>query len=666
MQPKKQMSGLDIAAIAAEMQKIVGGKIKKIYQIGEKLRIRFYSAVTEKRDIIIDPNGKIYITEKPPTAPKYPTGMAMLLRKYLTGGAILSISQYKFDRILNIEVGRGGEKYNLLTEFFSGGNVLLLNEDRLVIGSKENVIQGNKKISTGEVYTFPEVDFDPSDFSLLKNDVKDILLNSDKNLSETIAVKLGFGRIYAEEICARAKLNKKSKIEELSDEETGKICFEVKKILSDVLLGERNLKSNIVYSSGDSSRKEIGFFPVDLEIFKEEEKEYLKTFNGTVDKYFEGETGREGVEEKDKKGKKDREKSKFERILERQGAAIEEYRRKMETNKELGDLIYAEYPSIEEILKTLNDAREKYSFREIKNILKKGKEKGIKTVEKIKSINEREKKIIFDLNGREIELSLEKNVFENAEIYYEKSKKFKKKINGALRSREKISEEMRRYEKEAEKKKKTTFKVKRRWYHKFRWFFSSDGFLVIAGRDADSNEEVVNKYMEKNDLFFHADISGAPATVIKTNKKEIPERTLEEAAKFAVSYSNYWKMGAYAGDCYWVFPEQVSKTPESGEYLSKGGFIIRGSRNYLKDVPVDVCIGISVGNGTIGGPNSAIAGRCKYFVDLEPGPFNQNDIAKKIYRHFIEIRERDETIERDMISQEKIIHFAPPGNSRIK
>jgi hypothetical protein len=53
-------------------------------------------------------------------------------------------------------------------------------------------------------------------------------------------------------------------------------------------------------------------------------------------------------------------------------------------------------------------------------------------------------------------------------------------------------------------------------------------------------------------------------------------------------------------------------------------------------------------------------------VELEPGPFNQNDIAKKIYRHFIEIRERDKEIERDMISQEKIIHFVPPGNSRIK
>ncbi|RZN67945.1 MAG: fibronectin-binding domain-containing protein [Candidatus Methanolliviera hydrocarbonicum] len=666
MQPKKQMSGLDIAAIAAEMQQIVRGKIEKIYQIGEKLRIRFYTAAVGKRDIMIDPNGKIYITENPPTAPKYPTGMAMLLRKYLTGGAILSVSQYKFDRILNIEVGRGGKRYNLLTELFSGGNVLLLNEDRLVIGSKENVIQGNKKISTGEAYTFPEVDFDPSDFSLLERDVKDILLNSDKNLSETIAVKLGFGRIYAEEICVRAKLNRKSRIEELSEEETENICFEVKKILSDVLLGEGNLKPNIVYSSGDSSKKAIGFFPVDLEIFKEEEKEYLKTFSGAADKYFKGEIERERVEEKGEKGKKDREKSKFERILERQGAAIEEYRRKMETNKELGDMIYAEYPPIEEILKTLNDARKRYSFGEIKEILRRGREKGIKTVEKIKSINEREKKIIFDLNGREIELSLEKNVFENAEIYYEKSKKFKKKINGALRSREKISEEMRRYKKEAEKKKKTTFKLKRRWYHKFRWFFSSNGFLVIAGRDADSNEEVVNKYMEKNDLFFHADISGAPATVIKTNKKEIPELTLEEAAKFAVSYSNYWKMGAYAGDCYWVYPEQVSKTPESGEYLSKGGFIIRGSRNYLKDVPADVCIGISVEDGIIGGPTSAIAGRCKYFVELEPGPFSQNDIAKKIYRHFIEIRERDEEIERDMISQEKIIHFAPPGTSRIK
>jgi len=48
----------------------------------------------------------------------------------------------------------------------------------------------------------------------------------------------------------------------------------------------------------------------------------------------------------------------------------------------------------------------------------------------------------------------------------------------------------------------------------------------------------------------------------------------------------------YAGDVYAVDSDQVTKTPESGEYLEKGGFAIRGDRTYYRDTPVDVAVGI--------------------------------------------------------------------------
>ena len=61
-------------------------------------------------------------------------------------------------------------------------------------------------------------------------------------------------------------------------------------------------------------------------------------------------------------------------------------------------------------------------------------------------------------------------------------------------------------------------------------------------------------------------------TVIKTGGKDVPPQTLEEAARFVVSYSSVWKSGQFSADCYWVNPIQVSKTPESGEYVKKGIF----------------------------------------------------------------------------------------------
>ena len=56
---------------------------------------------------------------------------------------------------------------------------------------------------------------------------------------------------------------------------------------------------------------------------------------------------------------------------------------------------------------------------------------------------------------------------------------------------------------------------KKQWFEKFRWFKSSDGYIVVGGKDASSNEIIVKKHLEKNDLYFHTELRGAPSTVPK-------------------------------------------------------------------------------------------------------------------------------------------------------
>ncbi|WP_406670343.1 NFACT RNA binding domain-containing protein [Methanolobus sp. ZRKC4] len=196
---------------------------------------------------------------------------------------------------------------------------------------------------------------------------------------------------------------------------------------------------------------------------------------------------------------------------------------------------------------------------------------------------------------------------------------------------------------------------------------SSDGFLVIAGRDADSNEEIVKKYMEKRDLVFHTQVPGAPITVIKTQGEDVPEQTLNETAEFVVSYSSIWKSGQFSGDCYWVKPEQVSKTPESGEYLKKGSFVIRGERNYYRDVQVAAAVALELGAETrvIGGPLSAVKAHGKHVVEITPGKFNQNDIAKKIYKIYVD-KLKEVNFVKQIASPDKIAMMIPPGESDIK
>ena len=156
-------------------------------------------------------------------------------------------------------------------------------------------------------------------------------------------------------------------------------------------------------------------------------------------------------------------------------------------------------------------------------------------------------------------------------------------------------------------------------------------------------------------------------TVIRTEGKEVPETTLQEAAQFVVSYSSVWKSGQFSGDCYWIKPEQVSKTPESGEFLNKGSFVIRGERNYYRDVQVGVAIGLELTGETrvIGGPVSAVRNHAKHVIEVVPGKFNQNDISKKISRIYVD-ELKDVQFVKQIASPDLIAIMLPPGESDIK
>jgi hypothetical protein len=163
---------------------------------------------------------------------------------------------------------------------------------------------------------------------------------------------------------------------------------------------------------------------------------------------------------------------------------------------------------------------------------------------------------------------------------------------------------------------------------------------------------------------MHTDAPGAPLTVIKTEGMDVLMDDLLEAAAFSVSYSSIWKAGLVAGDSYLIKADQVSKTPEHGEFLKKGGFIIRGERRYFKDTPVGIALGIEDGI-LIGGPVSAIRPKADPVVLIEPGEFSSEDLAKRIYRQFSLIVE-DRAYLKSIASVDQIIQFLPPGGSRIK
>jgi len=269
-------------------------------------------------------------------------------------------------------------------------------------------------------------------------------------------------------------------------------------------------------------------------------------------------------------------------------------------------------------------------------------------------------------------INLQKSTAENADYYYEQSKKSKSKVKGAekalqdtLEKIEKLTEEKEKFmvafrEKLPEKKKK------KKWFEKFRWFNSSEGFLVIGGRDATTNEILIKKHTEKSDVVFHADVPGAPFFVIKTEGKEVTDAAMKEAASGAASYSKAWASGTGNCDVYYIAPEQVSKSAGSGEYLTKGAFMIYGEKKWFKKVELKIAVGFKVKEDeVIGGPIDSVAANSNYYVLIGTGDKKSGELAKEIKHKFLQQAKKEDSGKIKKINPGDIQQWIPAGRGRI-
>ena len=258
-----------------------------------------------------------------------------------------------------------------------------------------------------------------------------------------------------------------------------------------------------------------------------------------------------------------------------------------------------------------------------------------------------------------VTLKLNQSVDQNASVYFEKAKKAKKKIDGLKIALKKSYTDLAKVEtqieKEVEERIVEESKVirKKEWYEKFRWFFTSTGFLVLGGRDATTNEIVIKKHTDKGDIVYHTDMAGSPFFVIKADGKKLDEKTLREGADATCTFSRAFKLGLQSQSVFYVNPEQVTKEANAGEFLTKGSFMIRGKTNYIEN-KVNCAIGKMKDGKIMCGPIDAVKKHCKNLLIIEQGEGKPSDIAKIIKKKL------------DTDDLDEIIRALPSGGIAIK
>ncbi|MFH1408548.1 MAG: NFACT RNA binding domain-containing protein [Nanoarchaeota archaeon] len=251
-----------------------------------------------------------------------------------------------------------------------------------------------------------------------------------------------------------------------------------------------------------------------------------------------------------------------------------------------------------------------------------------------------------------ITLQINKSVEENAGLYFEKAKKAKKKLAGVAEILEKTEKRLEKLDKVEAKANIRKQKPKKEWYEKFRWMLTSEGNLVIGGRDSTTNDILVKKHMERNDLVFHADITGSPFSILKTERPTKQEK--EEVAQFTAINSKAFSLGLGSMDVYCVKPEQVGLSAPSGEYMQKGSFMIHGKKETFS-VGFDFAAGLLKDGRVMVAPLPAVKVHCEHFISLRPGSKKKSDIVKKIQHEF-------EKYSSFMVVQEQVMSVLPPGN----
>ena len=191
-----------------------------------------------------------------------------------------------------------------------------------------------------------------------------------------------------------------------------------------------------------------------------------------------------------------------------------------------------------------------------------------------------------------IEIDVTKTAQQNAEEYYKKGKKLVQKKEGAERTIKQLEKRLAAVEAaQVAVSAVTVTKIQQKeWYEKFHWFFATDNHIVIAGRDAHQNELLNSKYFEDKDLFFHANIFGAPVTILKDGVAA-DKSDREEVAQFAACYSSAWKEGLRTVDVYAMRRAQVSKSTSKGS-LGTGSFLLSGEREWYRNTPLVLIVGV--------------------------------------------------------------------------
>jgi predicted ribosome quality control (RQC) complex YloA/Tae2 family protein len=644
---KLSLTSIDLLAILRELKSIlISTRIENVYNLDDWGFLFRLHGPGGNLDLLLELGRRLNITTFKYPLPPSPSPHAMNIRRLLSSAIIKSIEQVDLDRIACLTVEKSGRVLNVYLELLGEGNVIITDESGKILYALRQKTMRDRSVRTGVMYRPP-----PARGESIYSSPKIDEIRSEKvNIVRSLTKYYNLPPEFVEECLVRSSVDPNLPSSEISEPLLNTFLSTARSTIEEIKTSP--LKPHIVVKD----QKRISVQPVEF-VSLPFERVPFDSFNAAVDEYFAPLVS--AKERERRRHPQEQEIAALEGVLIRQKASMKELEERKQRDREIGETIISNLDKVQKLIDHVVDMRRKgVDWEEIKrtapmNILKIDKSKGLLTAV---------------LNGSEVVLDFKCSATENANRYFSSSKEASKKLKGLVSAIEET-------EKKIQDLKEGLLRVsqpvvlksmKKEWYERFRWTFSSQGFLIIGGKDATQNEVLVKKHMEPNDIFAHSDVPGGSVVIVKSRGEEVPNETKEEAVAFAVVYSRAWRAGLGAADGYWVRAEQVTKTPPAGEYLGKGAFMIYGERNYVRNVPLTIFLGVQIADGAfriIVGGEHFVRNASKSYVRLVPGDLSGSALVKRIKQLLVQRADSSLSQLINAIPESEILAQLPPGGS---
>ena len=527
--------GIVIANLVWELsEQLIDGRINKIYQPEDDALVLTVKNNKNNYRLLLSASPSLplaYITEDTGTNPMVAPNFCMLLRKHISGGRILSITQPDMERIIRFEIEHLNEMGDLCTKYLivelmgKHSNIIFCHPDGKIIDSIKHIpfhVSSVREVLPGRSY------FIPNTLEKINPLTIDYPAFEEKVLSKPLAVGkalytslTGLSPLIGNEICHRASIDAGMSTSGLSESEKLHLFGVFSRLMDDIRTHE--FAPVIVYQG----REPIEFSAVSLTCYSDHEMKAFESISDVLRIYYA------------EKNASTRIRQKSHDLRHVVSTALDRSRKKYDLQ-----------------LKQLKDTqkRDKYKvYGELINTYGYGLEDGAKSLT-----------CLNYYTNEDITIPLDPQLTpqENAKKYFDRYGKLKRTFEALSQLTEETHEEMEHLDsvstaldlaqtegdlaqikeeliqagyikrhsggKNAKKQKLTS---------KPLHYISSDGYHMYVGKNNLQNEELTFKFANGGDWWFHA--KGLPGShvIVKTEGDELPDRTFEEAARLAAYYS---------------------------------------------------------------------------------------------------------------------------------